>query len=261
VRAAIAQCGTPTKKDDGIAATTDTASVTYQIGAFNPLVIVENGSGAVAATASVTASSQGPIGGNYLACVNNACKSVAGSGVNHCATDADCGSVSNGGSGETHAVCGVNACVNVQGSGQDTCSTDVACGGSGTTHLACEGNSCLVVWGSGSDQCTTPGLTCGSNPANPNGPPSPVTIVSFIPTPATTIVPPEKVTLTWTSSGASSCTMDQGIDTGGLTNGSVIVSPSATTTYTLTCTGAGGEDSKSITVTVGGAGQKEIPPS
>lgn len=303
VAAATTACGTPTKKDDGIAATTDTANVTYQAGSFNPLVIVENGASAVTGTVAVTATTPG--GGNYLDCVNNACKSVSGSGSNHCATDADCGG--GGGGRQTHAVCDVvhQACVNVSGAGASTCSSDVTCGGGGT-HLACEGNSCLIVSGGGiTDQCAIPGLTCvpggcsigttqgctsasntcgmknsGSEVCNAAGawgacsatpPPDsacPVPVItSFTPSPATTIVPPEKVKLSWTSSNTdpNGCRIvtSQGVSIGsGLpANSSVTVSPTATTTYVLTCTGPGGSGSKSITIPVGGPGQIEIPPS
>jgi hypothetical protein len=57
---ATTACGTPTKKDDSISATTDTAGVTYpDAKTYHPLVIVENGGSAVQATASVTTSGSG----------------------------------------------------------------------------------------------------------------------------------------------------------------------------------------------------------
>jgi hypothetical protein len=61
VDAATAQCGTPTKKEDGISATIDSANVTYaDLGTFHPIVIVENGANAVEAETAVRVSSGGP---------------------------------------------------------------------------------------------------------------------------------------------------------------------------------------------------------
>jgi len=56
--------------------------------------------------------------------------------------------------------------------------------------------------------------------------------------------------LTWTSTNATSCTIDQGI---GMVNpgGTATVSPTATTTYTITATGPGGTATGSVTITVG----------
>lgn len=57
-------------------------------------------------------------------------------------------------------------------------------------------------------------------------------------------------TLSWNSSFTTSCT-GTGFSTGGARNGSVIVSPTVTTTYHVTCQGTNGEsDSASRTVTV-----------
>lgn len=73
---------------------------------------------------------------------------------------------------------------------------------------------------------------------------------SFSASPAT-IAPGATSTLSWTSSGATSASIDNGV--GNLTqvsSGSINASPSATTTYTLTLTGLGGTITKQITVTV-----------
>lgn len=61
-------------------------------------------------------------------------------------------------------------------------------------------------------------------------------------------------TLSWTSVGATSATIDNGV--GAVTpvaGGSVSVSPSVTTTYTLTLTGTGGTTTLQATVSVAGA--------
>lgn len=55
--------------------------------------------------------------------------------------------------------------------------------------------------------------------------------------------------LTWSSTNATSCSLNQGIG-GVATTGTRSVSPSGTTTYTVSCTGAGGTATASATVTV-----------
>jgi hypothetical protein len=57
-------------------------------------------------------------------------------------------------------------------------------------------------------------------------------------------------TLTWSSTNASSCTASGGwTGTRGVA-GTEVVSPSATTSYTLTCTGTGGTSAQTVTVAV-----------
>jgi len=56
-------------------------------------------------------------------------------------------------------------------------------------------------------------------------------------------------TLTWSSTDATSCTIDNGIGTVE-PNGSTTVSPAATTTYSITATGSGGTATATATVTV-----------
>jgi hypothetical protein len=79
-------------------------------------------------------------------------------------------------------------------------------------------------------------------------PPAPTVTFSASPT---TIQAGQSSTLSWTTTNATSVTIDNGIGTVP-TNGSVSVSPSQTTTYTLTATGPGGTVTASVTVTVGG---------
>ncbi|MDR3546789.1 MAG: hypothetical protein P4M11_00700 [Candidatus Pacebacteria bacterium] len=60
--------------------------------------------------------------------------------------------------------------------------------------------------------------------------------------------------LSWTSSNATSCSIDQGVGTVTPVNrGNTNVSPSSTTTYTLTCTGSGGSATDTATVSITGA--------
>jgi hypothetical protein len=78
----------------------------------------------------------------------------------------------------------------------------------------------------------------------------------------TTISTGGSSTLTWSTTNASSVSIDQGIGTVPA-SGSMIVSPATTTTYTLTATGSGATASATATVTVGsgGGGGACNPPS
>lgn len=55
------------------------------------------------------------------------------------------------------------------------------------------------------------------------------------------------VVLTWSSTGATSCTGSNFL-TGNATSGTATVTPTATTTYTVTCTGPGGSANNSTTI-------------
>ena len=60
----------------------------------------------------------------------------------------------------------------------------------------------------------------------------------------------QSTTLTWSSTNATSCT-GYGFNTGGATSGSVVVSPTNTYSYSLSCTGAGGTvNAAPVTITV-----------
>jgi len=72
--------------------------------------------------------------------------------------------------------------------------------------------------------------------------------VSFSASPAT-ITSGQSSTLSWSTTNASSVSIDNGIGTEPA-NGSLVVSPTATTTYTITATGAGGTKTATATVTV-----------
>jgi hypothetical protein len=78
--------------------------------------------------------------------------------------------------------------------------------------------------------------------------PPPVPTVSITANP-TSIQSGGSSTLTWSSTNATACAIDQGI---GAVNhsGTATVSPTATTTYTITATGTGGTTFASVTVTV-----------
>ena len=61
---------------------------------------------------------------------------------------------------------------------------------------------------------------------------------------------PESTKLTWTSANATACSgTGRGFSPSG-TSGSLVIIPIATTTYGITCTGAGGSASRSVRVTL-----------
>jgi RHS repeat-associated protein len=83
---------------------------------------------------------------------------------------------------------------------------------------------------------------------NKEGGPIPPPEVSFSADPQT-ITLGGSSTLTWNSTYADTCEIDQGV--GSVTvNGSMSVSPTETTTYTLTAVGLGGTTTQSVTITV-----------
>jgi hypothetical protein len=95
------------------------------------------------------------------------------------------------------------------------------------------------------------------NAYSPSGvtPPTPTPpTASFTANPAS-IQTGQTTTLSWSTTNASSITLNNGIGTVAL-NGSVNVSPTNTTSYTLTATGSGGTVTKTTTVSVA-----LIPPS
>ncbi len=91
--------------------------------------------------------------------------------------------------------------------------------------------------------------TCDATPA-------PTANLSATPT---TIDAGSSTKLTWSSTNASSCSIDHSVlGSGGAMSGNKNVSPSSTTTYTLTCTGSGGTSTDTAKVTVNAAPQEEV---
>ena len=93
------------------------------------------------------------------------------------------------------------------------------------------------------------GFSSAAPPPPPPPPPPAPTVTSFSASPAS-IAQGQSSTLSWTVSNAASVTIDQGIGT-VTASGSTVVSPAATTTYTLTATNASGSSTVKTTVTVG----------
>lgn len=99
-------------------------------------------------------------------------------------------------------------------------------------------------WGYGSlTPCTAASFVVGASPA-------PTASLSASPASIST---GGSSTLSWNSSNAASCA-GSGFSASG-TSGSAVVYPSATTTYSLTCSGPGGSATASATVTVSSGGQ------
>lgn len=76
----------------------------------------------------------------------------------------------------------------------------------------------------------------------------PPTISSFSASPAS-IYPGDSSTLSWSSSGGSSASINQGVGSVA-TSGSTSVSPTSSTTYTLTVSGTGGDATANVTVSI-----------
>ncbi|MGC9602378.1 MAG: hypothetical protein ABSE76_01380 [Minisyncoccia bacterium] len=96
---------------------------------------------------------------------------------------------------------------------------------------------------------TLPSINCSANLA----PPLP-TVSSFVSTPAS-VTQGQSITLSWSVSGATSLSIS-GI--GAVTGTSVQVTPSQTTTYTLTASNAQGSNTAQVTVSV--VAPNNIPP-
>jgi len=109
--------------------------------------------------------------------------------------------------------------------------------------------SCTGAAGSASQSATA---TVTAAPSAPT--------VSLSASPAS-IVAGGSSTMTWSSTGAGSCTASGGWSGAKATSGSQAVNPSSTTSYSLSCTGAGGSASQSATVTVTAAAGGAITPA
>src|SRR6185436_17863814 len=77
----------------------------------------------------------------------------------------------------------------------------------------------------------------------------PVPVISFYSANPAAVRSGEASTLTWSTTGATSATIDQGVGVVP-TSGAVDVHPTTTTTYTLSVTGPGGTRTGRVLVTV-----------
>jgi hypothetical protein len=134
-----------------------------------------------------------------------------------------------------------------------------SCARSGGWSGAEAASGSLVV----SPMSTTTYILACTNSAGTAQSATKITVNSAAPPPAPTatlktgaasITSGGSTTLTWSSTNASSCTASGGWTGTEAANGTKSVSPAATTTYTLDCTGSGGKAQVSATVTVNGSG-------
>lgn len=98
-----------------------------------------------------------------------------------------------------------------------------------------------LVKGGGTTPPQTPVVTLGASPAS--------------------ITSGQSSTLSWSSQNATSCTASNGWSGTKALSGSQVVSPTQNTTYTLSCTGAGGTNQASVTITVGTTPPPPPPPT
>jgi parallel beta-helix repeat protein len=120
------------------------------------------------------------------------------------------------------------------------------------TNLCTAGTASLVVTGTSSYTWTCAGVSGGTTAScqAPKGE-LPKPTLTLIANP-TTVTAGQSSTLSWSASNVTSCTATNGWTGTKSTSGTSMVSPSATTTYVLTCIGGGGEVTASVTVLVQG---------
>ena len=133
-------------------------------------------------------------------------------------------------------------CPNCTGYKKSGCSCTAWANGS------CGGGSCSATQRQQTRTCTPSGCdsqsrcvddsTCVSSP-----------ILNLTANPSS-IIQGQFSTLQWSSVNTTSCSWTGGSSGSAATSGSKAVSPSATTTYSMSCTGSGGSISRSATVTV-----------
>lgn len=132
--------------------------------------------------------------------------------------------------------------------------TSCTASGSWTGTQSAQGNATETPAAAGSDtytlSCTGPGGSIAAGATlTVSSPPATVTI-SVSPT---TITAGQNATLTWSSTNATACSAGGGWSGTEPTSGTQTVSPTASATYTLTCTGAGPSGNGSAALTVNSA--------
>ncbi|NBD74264.1 hypothetical protein GVX82_04480 [Patescibacteria group bacterium] len=132
----------------------------------------------------------------------------------------------------------------------DTCTASGSWSGardtSGSEEVAPSATSTYTLTCSGAGGTDEASVTVGVTPDEPTAP-APTVTLSADPN---SIEAGGTSTLTWSSTDADTCTASDGWSGSTGAGGSEEVSPSATTTYTLTCTGPGGSADDSTTVNV-----------
>jgi hypothetical protein len=114
-------------------------------------------------------------------------------------------------------------------------------------------NPTVIITPNATTTCTIPSNGGGGGGGGGGGtvPPSSTVPTASFSASASSITSGQSVTLTWSTTNATSASIDQGIGNVA-TSSTKVVSPTATTTYTLTATGAGGTVTQSVTITVPG---------
>ncbi len=94
-------------------------------------------------------------------------------------------------------------------------------------------------------------LGCGDDTGGGGGNSGAPQITSFTANPSNISAPGQTVALSWTvTGGVTSLEIDQGV--GPVSGSSAVVTPTVSTTYTLTASNSSGSDTESTTVTLGG---------
>lgn len=134
----------------------------------------------------------------------------------------------------------------------------LSCNGGTATLIISPGSSAETVTVTPtSGQCSSGG---GTSSGGGGGSPAPAAPTASFTDDFTTITSGQAVTLSWSTSNATSVSIDHGIGAVG-TSGTKIVTPTSTTSYILTATGSGGTVTKTLTVTVGSVNTPVVPPS
>lgn len=125
--------------------------------------------------------------------------------------------------------------------------------GMAATYISDYGVNMFITCGVGTCQTFLYKHTAGGGTGGSGGtdqpPPTPAPTVSLSANPSSVTLG-DLSTLTWSFTDAASCEASDGWSGVKVTDGSQAVSPSQSTVYTLTCTGAGGTTEKSVTVHV-----------
>ena len=102
-----------------------------------------------------------------------------------------------------------------------------------------------IIWKTGN--LTVDDVSLTKNGSTPPPPATPTLTLSASPT---SITSGQSSTLTWSSTNTTGCTASNGWSGAKAVSGNETVSPTANATYVLSCTGAGGNVSQQVTITV-----------
>jgi phospholipase C len=144
---------------------------------------------------------------------------------------------------------GDNAVLTWNVTGAESVSIDHGVGGvplTGTKQVSPQTTTTYTLTASGTGGTVTAQVTLNVNSA----PPPPAAPSIQLTADHTSITSGQTATLSWSSTNATSITLDNGIGTVTVPSGSKAVSPTSTTTYTATAAGPGGSTTASVIITV-----------